>query len=87
MTSKRYWEIVHQYNSHEVLYIVYGTKHSKGKITCSIAFFLEMYKKFSRLLKKVDISHIFLRDEETGIVVKYFMSLEHAREWSLYDHK
>lgn len=83
MTIKKYDEIISKYKSYEVLHIVYKTKHSTGEIACSIAFFLEFYKKLCRLLKKVNIKYIFLKNEDDNKVYKYFIDLESVLEWSI----
>ena len=76
MNRKRYYELSKLWNPEQVLYVTYRTKNSVGKITCSIAFFIESYKKITRLLKRVEIGKIFLKNENVGIVLTYFDSLE-----------
>lgn len=83
MTYKKYMTIVSLWKPECVLYIRYETKHTSGKMTMSIAFFLEMYKKIIRLLKRVKMVSIFLKNENTQIVYKYYEDLESVYEDAL----
>lgn len=76
MTTKKYWDIVRGYNPSCILYIQYTTIHSVGKMTMSIAFFLEFRKKIERLLKKVMIRDIFVKNENHGVVLRHYATLE-----------
>lgn len=78
MTTKKYYELISQWNPEMVLYIRYRTKHSIGRITMSIAFFLEKNIKISRMMKKVDIVEIYLMNELTGVAITYFDSIADA---------
>ena len=75
MTRKKYYELVKQWNPEMVLYIRYRTKHSVGRITMSLAFFLEQNTKIIRMMKKVEIKDIYLKNELTDRVQMYFKSL------------
>lgn len=75
MTKKRYNQIIESWNPEMVLTIRYTTQHSVGRIAMSIAFFLETYKKITKILKNVEIREIYIRNENTGIVVAYFQDL------------
>lgn len=78
MTRKQLKTIISEWNPQRVLYIRYESNHSCGKITCSFAFFLEMYNKLYRLLKRCKIREIYLKNEDTGIVLMYYDSLYDA---------
>lgn len=84
MNRKKYWDIVRGYNPSCVLYIQYTTSHSVGKMTMSIAFFLEFKKKIERLLKKVEIRDIFVKNEEQCVVLCHYATLEEV--YYFYGH-
>ena len=75
MTKKRYKEIIASWNPEMMLYIRYKTRYSCGKITMSIAFFMETYKKWYKMLKDVEIVEIYVKNEFTGIVIQQLTDL------------
>lgn len=74
ISAKRLKEITSRWNSEMVVYVRYTTKYSVGKMTFSIAFFLEYWKKIQRLFKGCEIREIFVKNEITGIVYETFNS-------------
>lgn len=52
--------------------IVYQTKHSCGEIKISATFFVEMYKKITRLLKSVKIDDIAVYNRNSFITYHHF---------------
>ena len=75
MTNKRYQEIIKQWNPTMVVYITYKTEHSHGTMTMSIAFFIEKYKRLTRVFKGCEITDVAIVDTERGVVRKHFNSL------------
>lgn len=76
ISSKRYKQLIAQWNPEMVVYIRYTTKNSVGKMTFSIAFFLEYTRKIEKLFKGCTIRELFVKNENTGIVLKYFKSFQ-----------
>lgn len=74
ISNKRYKEIISQWNPEMVVYIRYTTKNSVGKMTFSIAFFLEYTRKIEKLFKGCVIRELFVKNEITGIVYETFKS-------------
>ena len=75
ISIKRYKELITQWNPEMVIYIRYSTKNSKGKMTMSIAFFLEFNRKITKLFKGVKIREIFVKNENTQVVLFECQSL------------
>ena len=76
MTRKQYDELVKKWNPSMVLHIHYETKHARGSMEMSIAFFIEKYKKIIRVFKGCRIVDCSIIDYERGVVRKHFESLE-----------
>ena len=74
VSGKRLKEITSRWNPEMVVYVRYTTPNSKGKMTFSIAFFLEYWKKIQRLFKGCEIREIFVKNEITGIVYETFQT-------------
>lgn len=74
ISLKKYNEIYSRWNPEMVVYVRYTTKHSIGKMTFSIAFFLEFTRKIEKLFKGCEIREIFVKNEITGIVYETFNS-------------
>ena len=74
ISNKRLKEITSRWNPLMVVYIRYKTKYSIGKMTLSIAFFLEFNRKITKLFKGCEIREIFVKNEISGIVYDYFKS-------------
>lgn len=74
ISNKRYKELITQWNPEMVVHIRYITKYSKGQMTFSIAFFLEYTNKIEKLFKGCDIRELFVKNENTGVVLNYFKS-------------
>jgi len=72
ISVKKYKQLCELWNPEMVVYIRYTTKHSKGRMTLSIPFFLEYYTKINRLFKGCTIREIFVKNEETQMVLEYF---------------
>lgn len=83
----KYNELIAKWNPEMVLYIRYRTNYSKGLMTMSIAFFIEKYKKITRLLKRVEIREIYVKNEFTGIVIKELFTLKNAYEYAMGEIK
>lgn len=69
ISNKRLEQLVNSWNPEMVIYIRYTSKNSKGKMTMSIAFFLEFYQKINKLFKGCKIREIFVKNENTQIVL------------------
>ena len=74
ISNKRYQTLIAQWNPELVVHVRYKTAHSKGQMTFSIAFFLEFHSKLVKLLKNCEIKELFVKNENTGIVYRYFDS-------------
>ena len=74
ISSKRLKEITSRWNPEMVVYVRYTTPNSKGKMTFSIAFFLEYTRKIEKLFKGCTIRELFVKNENTGVVIEYFKS-------------
>ena len=75
ITNKEYCRLKNMWSNADVVYIRYKTKHSCGKITCSIVFIVEFYSRLLKLLKKVEIVELYVKDENSGLVKKYYTNL------------
>ena len=77
ISNKKYKELITQWNPEMVVHVRYTTAHSKGQMMFSIAFYLEFYSKIQKLFKdkKIrEIREIYVKNENTGIVLEYFQS-------------
>ena len=74
ISNKRKEELIRQWNWEMVVHVRYTTKNSTGQMTFSIAFFLEFNSKILKLFKGCIIRELFVRNENTGIVIQYFES-------------
>lgn len=75
MNKKQYYLI--KYNQSPLyVYITYKTDYSSGKMEFKGLFFIEMYKRITKLLKRVQIGVIIIKNEELGITLHYCGSLE-----------
>lgn len=74
ISIKRYKQLIAQWNPEMVVYVRYTTPNSKGKMTFSIAFFLEYTRKIEKLFKGCEIREIFVKNEITGIVYETFQT-------------
>lgn len=83
LSNKRLKEIISRWNPLMIVYIRYTTKYSIGKMTLSIAFFLEFNRKIIKLFKGCEIREIFVKNEITGIVLEYFQSFSELLEYAI----
>ena len=74
ISNKRYKQLIAQWNPEMVVHVLYSTRNSKGQMTFSIAFFLEFTSKIQKLFKGCTIQNLFVKNENTGIVLYYFES-------------
>ena len=74
ISNKIYKQLIAQWNPEMVVHVRYTTKHSKGQMTFSIAFFLEFNSKILKLFKGCTIRELFVKNENTGVVLEYFKS-------------
>ena len=72
ISNKRYKQIIAQWNPEMVVHVRYTTRNSKGQMTFSIAFFLEFTRKIEKLFKGCEIRELFVKNENTGVVLHYF---------------
>lgn len=72
ISNKRYKQIIVQWNPEMVVHVRYTTRNSKGQMTFSIAFFLEFTRKIEKLFKGCEIRELFVKNENTGVVLHYF---------------
>ena len=75
ISNKRYKQLIAEWNPSMVVHIRYTTKHAVGRMTFSIAFFLEFNQKITKLFKGVQIREIYVKNELSGIVLEHFQSL------------
>lgn len=83
ISNRRLKEITSRWNPLMVVYIRYKTKYSIGKMTLSIAFFLEFNRKITKLFKDAKIREIYIKDELTGIVLEYFQSFSELLNYAI----
>lgn len=74
ISIKKYKELVAKWNPTMVIHVRYETRHSKGQMTFSVAFFLEFNSKILKLFKGTTIKEIFVKNEDKQIVLEYFNS-------------